>query len=62
MKNTALLMAGLIFAIVALAHLVRLYYGFEVIIAEYVVPMWFSYFGFIIPLALSILMFVARKK
>jgi hypothetical protein len=62
MKNTALLIAGFIFAIVALAHLLRLYYGSDVIIAGYMIPMWVSYVGFIIPLGLSIWMFTARKQ
>ncbi len=34
--------AVIVFAVMALVHLVRLFTGWEVIIAGYVVPVWFS--------------------
>ena len=40
--------AAIVLAIVALVHLVRLFAGWEVIIAGYVVPVWFSLPGFIV--------------
>ena len=40
--------AVIVLAIVALVHLVRLFAGWEVIIAGYVVPVWFSLPGFIV--------------
>jgi len=57
MKNTALRVAGLIFFVAAIMHLLRLILKLEVIIAGYVVPVWFSALGFIFPLSLSIWMF-----
>jgi len=57
MKDTALKVAGIIFFVVAIVHLLRIFLRFDVIIAGYVVPMWFSILGFIFPLVLSLWMF-----
>jgi hypothetical protein len=40
--------ATVIFAIVALLHLLRLVYGWEVTFAGWVVPMWLSVIGLIV--------------
>jgi hypothetical protein len=40
--------AGVIFAVVALFHLVRIYMGWPVIIGDWSVPMWVSWIGLII--------------
>ena len=40
--------AGVIFAVVALFHLVRIYMGWPVIIGDWSVPMWLSWIGLII--------------
>lgn len=61
MKNIALIVAGFVFAIVAIAHLLRLYLGIEIMASNYVVPMNISWAGFIVTLALSIWMFVAYR-
>jgi hypothetical protein len=58
----ALLVAGIIFGIVALMHMLRLFYQAEVIITGKVIPMWVSIIGFIIPLALSIWMFMVLSR
>ena len=47
-KNYALV-SGLIFAIVALVHLLRLVQGWDLVVAGYLVPMWVSWIGLIIP-------------
>jgi hypothetical protein len=47
--------AVIVLAIVALVHLVRLFTGWEVIIAGYVVPVWFSLPGFIVAGGLAIM-------
>ena len=62
MKNTALKVAGVIFFVVAVMHLLRVILNVEVIIAGYVIPMWWSIFGFIIPLLLSLWMFKSFKS
>lgn len=61
MKDTALKVAGVIFFVVAIAHLLRIILKFEVIIAGFVVPIWVSAFGFVIPLLLSVWMFKSIK-
>jgi len=61
MKDTALKVAGVVFFVVAIIHLLRLFLGFEIIIAGCVIPIWFSIVGFIFPLLLSLWMFKALK-
>lgn len=63
MKNQklALLVAGIIFALVALLHLYRLTYHTIVFIGPYMVPIWVSLVGFIVSLFLCIWMFAARR-
>jgi len=57
MKDTALKVAGTIFLVVSIGHLLRLFLKFDIIIAGYVLPMWFSILGFIFPLLLSLWIF-----
>ncbi len=59
-KNAALMIAGIIFGIVSILHLLRLFFVMEVVVASYVVPMWFSWLGFIVAFILCVLMFRAR--
>jgi hypothetical protein len=40
--------AAVVFALVALAHLLRLVYGWEVTLAGWVVPLWVSGVGLIV--------------
>ena len=54
MKEAAVIVAASIFFIVSLLHLARFILKLEVKIGKFVVPLWFSIFGFIFPLALSL--------
>ena len=45
MKNTALRIGGAIFGIVALAHLLRLVTGAQVLINSWSLPVWISWVG-----------------
>ena len=45
--------SGVLFSLVALAHLLRIVYGMSVQVDDYVVPMSVSWFGFVIPAALA---------
>ncbi|MDA0796954.1 MAG: hypothetical protein O3C55_11010 [Proteobacteria bacterium] len=45
--------SGVLFSLVALAHLFRVVYGLSVQVAEFVVPMSVSWLGFIVPAALA---------
>jgi hypothetical protein len=47
-QKTFSIAAGVVFAVVALFHLVRIYMGWSVIIGDWSVPMWMSWLGLII--------------
>ena len=47
-QKTFSIAAGVIFAVVALFHLVRMYMGWPVMIGDWSVPMWLSWIGLII--------------
>ena len=46
--KTFSLVAGVIFAVVALFHLVRIYMDWPVMIGDWSVPMWASWIGLVI--------------
>ncbi|OGT36466.1 MAG: hypothetical protein A3F11_11805 [Gammaproteobacteria bacterium RIFCSPHIGHO2_12_FULL_37_14] len=58
-KNVALITAGLVFSIVAIIHILRLYYKFSITIAGKDIPMQASTIGLIISFALALWMFIA---
>jgi hypothetical protein len=47
-QKTFSIVAGLIFAAVALFHLLRFYEDWPVVIEDWSVPMWFSWIGLIV--------------
>ena len=49
------------FIIIGLIHLLRIMYGVPIMAGTYLVPMWMSYFGFIVPLLIGIMMFKEMK-
>lgn len=61
MKQGALAVAGIVFALIALMHLCRLYFKFSVIVGTTFVPFWVNAVGLIIAAALSFWMFYALK-
>ncbi len=46
--KTFSVVAGVIFAVVALFHLVRIYMDWPVMIADWSVPMWVSWIGLVV--------------
>jgi len=50
----ATLIAALLFALVAVAHLVRLIFQIEVLVGSATIPMWVSVVGIIVPGALAV--------
>ncbi len=62
MKNTALIVSGLIFSIIAFVHFVRYFKAYEVMFAHYVIPVNWSLYAGIIIAALAVWMFVAAKR
>lgn len=57
----ALIVASVLFLIVAIMHLLRIIYRFEIKIAKKVVPVWVNGIAFIVTLTLSIWLFLASK-
>lgn len=45
--------SGVLFALVALAHLLRIVYGMSIQVDDVVVPMMVSWIGFIVPASLA---------
>lgn len=54
-RKTYLTLAGAIFALVSLAHLLRVVMGWPVVIAGWAVPMWLSWLAFVAAGALGYL-------
>ena len=46
--KTFSLVAGVIFAVVALFHLARIFMEWTVIIGDWSIPMWVSWIGFVV--------------
>lgn len=60
MGNGAISLAGTLFSVMALLHLARLFCPFQVMIGSFSVPLWWSYFGFVIFGMLSFFLFRNR--
>ncbi len=58
------IVAGVIFALVALLHLARIYVGWPVVIGGWSVPMWMSWIGLVFAggLAYFGFSFAARRR
>jgi hypothetical protein len=54
-QRTFVLIAGVIFAIVALVHLLRIVMGWPIVIDNWTVPMWVSWIALVIATGLSYL-------
>ena len=52
-QKTFTLFAGVIFAIVALLHLLRIYMGWPVVVGDWTVPMWVSWIALVVVSSLS---------
>jgi hypothetical protein len=61
-KNIPLIVAGVIFSLVALMHLLRLLTGFEVTLRGSPVPLWVNGMGLVVTGALAVWMFAAAKQ
>jgi hypothetical protein len=60
MRKPATFFAVVIFALVAIAHLLRLIFGVPVMVAGWPIPSWISVFGFVVPGALSVALWRER--
>jgi hypothetical protein len=52
-QKTFVLLAGIIFAIVAVCHLLRIFMGWPIVIDTWTVPMWLSWIALVIASGLS---------
>ena len=62
MHKAALYTSGAVFAAVALAHVVRLTTGFEIVVGGAIVPMWVSFLGALIAALLAVWMAVVARR
>ncbi len=62
MQKTALYTSGAVFAAVAVAHVVRLITGFEIVVGGVIVPVWVSFLGALIAVLLAVWMAVAARR
>jgi hypothetical protein len=49
------LITGIIFALVALAHVLRIYFGWPAVIGSWSAPMWISWLAIVVAAGLSYL-------
>ena len=61
-KNEALKVAGVIFAVVAIAHIVRVFTGTSLLLGSWQAPTWASIVAFFVAAGLSFWMFSSTKK
>jgi len=54
--------AAVVFALVALLHLLRLVFGWQVVFNGWTVPMWLSWFGLFVAGALSVLVWREARR
>jgi len=59
-KDLALLIAGIIFGIVALLHLSRLIFRFDMAVGGKVMPLWVNVVSFLVAGGLCVSMFMVR--
>ena len=52
-KNNLITISSILFFLVGTAHLIRIFYGWDVTINECEIPMWISFIGIAIPLYLA---------
>ncbi len=62
MQKAALYTAGVVFAVFAVTHLVRLTTGFEIVVGGIILPVWVSFIGALIAALLAVWMAVAARR
>jgi len=51
------LIAAMIFTIIALLHVYRLFTQFQVVLGSHEIPMWVSYLGVLVPGVLAVMLY-----
>jgi hypothetical protein len=62
MKNSALIVAGIIFSIVTILHFVRYFKGWVILVGQYAIPPQWSVYAGVITGIVALWMFMAAKK
>lgn len=57
-----LIVAGVVFALMALIHLARLYFQFPIIVGTTLIPLWVNILGLVVAAGLSYWMFSSAKN
>ena len=60
-KNQSLLIAAIIFGVIGVLHLLRSILGWEAVIGNFNIPLYFSYIAVIVAFYLSFSMYKASK-
>ena len=60
--KTFLQLVGTIFAVIGALHLLRLFFGWQIVLVRWTVPLWVSFFGVIIAWYLAYNAFMLSKK
>lgn len=61
-KNLALAAAGIVFTVIAIIHLIRLVFHWNITVNGYLIPIWASIVGFLAAFVLCIWMLYAYKS
>ena len=60
-KNNIITAAAIVLFLAGISHLIRIFYGWEITISEWKMPIWVSFIGTIIPIFLSYNLLKLRK-
>lgn len=62
MKNTALIVAGIIFTLVSILQLLRYFKALQLVLGQHIIPVQWSLYAGIIAALLAIWMFIGARK
>ena len=62
MQKAALYTSGVVFAVVAVGHVVRLITGIEIVVGGVLLPVWVSFLGALIAALLAVWAAVAARR
>ena len=60
-KNKVITAAAILFFLAGIAQLIRIFYGWELTVNEWELPIWASFIGTIIPILLAYKLLKLRK-
>ena len=60
-KNKVITLAAIVLFLAGIAHLIRIFFAWELTVKEWQIPVWVSFIGTIIPIFLSYNLLKLRK-